>query len=1499
MSFVGGFVFGLGSRLRRSADKHPKKAPRKMRAKKLAIVVTSANEGQAQAFRCELEHRTHLYASSAFERVVWLSVSDPLGARIGSGGGTLNALVAAELELHGSIDDTLVIVIHSGGDSRRSPSQSVCGKAWSKLPRLRYGRLESPFDILVDQLRYLCDDAPGCVVACSDVLLVLPESGMKGQLAGREMATGLAIRAPVRYGPKHGVYVVDAHGRVTRFLQKASIPELERAGAIQDGKVPLDSGVLYLSPRGVKLFITVAKSELRNATSLGDGTMRIELYSDMIQAFQGGGFQNYETYATMPADDPSPTFRRVLWQLLSPEKLNAYVAPPTADFRHLGTSREYVDLLISERDAPVRHNFDFVNRAACVAPPGHSNIVLNSILSASVSLGAGAVVEHCLLDKSLHVGDQALCSCLRTSAGLDSIPPRCLVQQIQLLDGRFVCICFGIDDDIKKAHTFLNKPIAISSDSLWSAKFFKPQQSPEDSLRAATELFSSTPRECGALLSMSDVVDLADKSADFEWRAILERRVDLMTINEADDNRLQVAAQRGDLRHLVQKALDDGNYLVAAKLASYARDRRELPSAAENDDLDGAKAALFADPFNRAAGIRFARACIRLAKIGGGVNHDATTTSRENGREKGPVVAIATSAFKSVVSTNALAPAICFVAHTRAECVAATSGRQVDDCVVTDKPVRALVRARAQYKRVVVAVSVAGSALAPSAKLAQHGQRGTMLDELLLAIQLKTEAAWLCFCGCSTDYFDQLDQSAAPVTILVDDLGSFAGVVRVANHASVSASDTIEDLMRIAEPIRANVRTRALVPPGILYNHAEIIESIVEARVSLGHEARLSHCHVRPGSRIGDRSICVGLDGVVEIPPDVEVLRLPLTDGWVCLVKGLQDDLEGDEWRGSKICEKFYPAEDIWDITETRRCLFTARLFALGSDEDDLQRLPSNDWLSLQKQRRVSIHDALKRLDVSRLVDSSRRLLVTQVEAMCRMSDLKTAVLPALLLLDPDTAASNLEGMVASKGDDLMFMARALSLISQLYDGLDAICTEENGTSSLLIDDPFVSVLDDMRSGSLKRSIAALATTRRSLVRHVDSIGARSFVSRAYGTASMTVVRHALLTRSTKSAKYITQQPNFGAYRVSAPARIDLGGGWTDTPPIAYELGGEVTNVAIRLDGKRPIGCDARRFESDDPCIILYSGDESAIIRKAADLDDRSDPCSACALLKCCIAVRGVLDKVKLDSNLELRTWSLLPTGTGLGTSSILAACAVAALDACFGLTIPDKAELVEAAALVEQELTTAGGFQDNVGGVYGGAKVTYCEPSLPLRVGIDPIDSPITVIDERILLLYTGRSRLAKGLLENVLRRWHARIPDVVDAAHQLLETSKRAKAALKADDADELGAVLDDYWRLKKIMAAADVEPANVARIIQALRPYISGASLCGAGGGGFLVLVLKQSLAISSFAHLLPILTSCVDSADLDCVRFYRPTVDPSGLLVEKLNDADWLQGKPVLQ
>lgn len=47
---------------------------------------------------------------------------------------------------------------------------------------------------------------------------------------------------------------------------------------------------------------------------------------------------------------------------------------------------------------------------------------------------------------------------------------------------------------------------------------------------------------------------------------------------------------------------------------------------------------------------------------------------------------------------------------------------------------------------------------------------------------------------------------------------------------------------------------------------------------------------------------------------------------------------------------------------------------------------------------------------------------------------------------------------------------------------------------------------------------------------------------------------------------------------VQCPARIDICGGWSDTPPVTFDVGGAVCNAAITLNGKYPIGVNARRI---------------------------------------------------------------------------------------------------------------------------------------------------------------------------------------------------------------------------------------------------------------------------------------------------------------------------------
>ena len=278
-----------------------------------------------------------------------------------------------------------------------------------------------------------------------------------------------------------------------------------------------------------------------------------------------------------------------------------------------------------------------------------------------------------------------------------------------------------------------------------------------------------------------------------------------------------------------------------------------------------------------------------------------------------------------------------------------------------------------------------------------------------------------------------------------------------------------------------------------------------------------------------------------------------------------------------------------------------------------------------------------------------------------------------------------------------------------------------------------------------------------------------------------------------------------------AAARIDIAGGWTDTPPISYEHGGAVTNLAIKLNGSRPIG--ARVCVTDQPTLVFqYGGEElqAARLSSAALLDpdtappgttvvvcdeleqlsDYCAPSAPAALLKAAVLCAGLVElpaatdddddddggvaaaeaaalpslgaqlEAVLGGNgngkgpgrgLHIVTWSLLPTGSGLGTSSILAAALLRALCVAAGRPYSDSS-LTHAVLKLEQMLTTGGGWQDQVGGIYPGAKIARSPAALPLQVTTTPIalaPAVVELLNDHLLMIFTGRPRLARNLLQ------------------------------------------------------------------------------------------------------------------------------------------------------
>jgi galactokinase/mevalonate kinase-like predicted kinase len=372
----------------------------------------------------------------------------------------------------------------------------------------------------------------------------------------------------------------------------------------------------------------------------------------------------------------------------------------------------------------------------------------------------------------------------------------------------------------------------------------------------------------------------------------------------------------------------------------------------------------------------------------------------------------------------------------------------------------------------------------------------------------------------------------------------------------------------------------------------------------------------------------------------------------------------------------------------------------------------------------------------------------------------------------------------------------------------------------------------------------------------------------------------------------------------TSPVRVDLSGGWTDTPPVCYEYGSAVTGVAVTVDGKKPLSCRCRIVsgKSDDQGIVLIRSElrdsktcelissAETELRELKDIQDARDPTASGALVKCALVCLGMLTVAMLQkttngaklpslqslvdkfcqrtdgehARLEIVVTSLLPQGSGMGTSSILGGCVLAAVGQCVGIKRATMigngsidTTIIDSVSVLEQILGTGGGFQDQVNGLIGGVKTVSTKPhELPIRLSIEQtkLDADVQEqLDNRLFLAFTGKTRLAANILQNVLRRFARRTPEIVKCAQQLVDGAHKARDALQKGDVDALGQCLHEYWIQKKHMAGDDigVEPEVVRRIIQDLKEngLICGGSLCGAGGGGFLVMIASADASESS--------------------------------------------------
>ena len=385
------------------------------------------------------------------------------------------------------------------------------------------------------------------------------------------------------------------------------------------------------------------------------------------------------------------------------------------------------------------------------------------------------------------------------------------------------------------------------------------------------------------------------------------------------------------------------------------------------------------------------------------------------------------------------------------------------------------------------------------------------------------------------------------------------------------------------------------------------------------------------------------------------------------------------------------------------------------------------------------------------------------------------------------------------------------------------------------------------------------------------------------------------LTRQVLTEK---QSPRMSVYSDQivwsrSPVRIDIAGGWTDTPPYCLMEGGTVVNLAIELNGQPPLQAYVR--PAKDYHIILRSIDLGAMemITTYEELSDFRQVGSPFSIPKAALALAGFHPdfsaerfsslKQQLEAfgcGIELTLLSAIPAGSGLGTSSVLAATVLGALNDFCGLAW-DKNEIGHRTLVLEQLLTTGGGWQDQFGGILQGVKLLQTEPGFGQNPTVRWLPNDLYTQPEYQachLLYYTGITRTAKKILAEIVSRMFLNQHDELRLLRAMRNHTMDMYEAIQRADFRQMGLLVRHTWQQNQLIDSG-TNPAEVEAITRQIDDLCLGYKLGGAGGGGYLYMVAKDPDAA---VRVRQILNNAPTNGN---ARFVDMTLSTKGLQVSR--------------
>ncbi len=613
-----------------------------------------------------------------------------------------------------------------------------------------------------------------------------------------------------------------------------------------------------------------------------------------------------------------------------------------------------------------------------------------------------------------------------------------------------------------------------------------------------------------------------------------------------------------------------------------------------------------------------------------------------------------------------------------------------------------------------------------------------------------------------------------------------------------------------------------------------VSNSYVSRSVSVGAGSYIEDSCVCQGAKTGRGCVISGVTLHGETVPDGTVLHgLKLKDGrYVCRMYGIEDNPKETLLFGRDIGEtlwsaKLYPVCDTMEEA-VQRTLSLFRGFSKKADDHSTGR---------QKPERtdelISLRESFARADVKavRFWQEKLRDLVAEKMILEKIAD----GVPLMTALP-------------EKADVKALLERAAASDLAGADGIE----NEKGKESRESDES-----------------AAL-----------DAFGRRMRIywclwkmtgQDGYGDKCFDTIRDAVLSCGEDIQKACGRLVRDVTVRL--PVRVNWGGGWSDTPPYCMEHGGAVLNAAVSINGRMPVEVTVRRLEQ--PVIALASTDMGAYreFNNPAELLECRNPSDPFALHKAALMICGVVPMARTGGTPDDRRSGMdsgkctvadicgrlgggiymntsvagIPKGSGLGVSSILAAGCVKALAESMAENISDE-EVMSRVLCMEQLMSTGGGWQDQAGGMMPGIKLITTAPGLTQKLRVEPVNvggAVMAELSERFALIYTGQRRLARNLLRDVVSTYLSNDPTSLEAHQAIRQLAVQMRGALECGDVNAFARLLTEHWGESRRIDA-DSTNSGIEMIFSSIEDLIDGRMICGAGGGGFLQVILKKGVS-----------------------------------------------------